>query len=379
MESIAIGILVTKTTGQSQWAGLVAAAAFVPGAVLNPLGGALADRLSRRLILATTATLQALLATALTALALAGTPSPEVLTLIAFANGCVSAIGFPTYQSLLPDLVPHDEIVGAVALSSAQWNLGRIIGPALAALVIGEDRYALAFALNAISFAGPVAVALALRVPVLAREREPLWQSMRTGLRHVVREPGLRAVFVYMTVSSLFAAPFIALIPPMALNVLDAGNRGVSTLVTAQGIGAVAMALALGTAVARLGSRRVLRGVMYGLPVALTAYYSAPSLIVATPLVLAVGLLYLGAITSFTSIAQLRAPGALRGRVLSIYAALLSTMYPIGSIAQAWLADRIGLRSTAIGAAVMMLAVLAALALFWPSLSRALDAPPADT
>ncbi|MEN9595034.1 MAG: hypothetical protein RLY23_1517, partial [Actinomycetota bacterium] len=160
METVGVGILVTETTGQATWTGVVAAAGFVPAAVLGPVGGALADRLERKKLLMITTTIQTLLAALLTTLAATGAPSPLVVTLIVFASGCASAIGFPTYQSVLPDLVPPEDLVGAIALSSAQWNLGRVIGPALAGIVIGFGGYAWAFSINTISFAA-VFVAIA--------------------------------------------------------------------------------------------------------------------------------------------------------------------------------------------------------------------------
>lgn len=373
MEAVALGILVTKTTGRSEWTAIVAGAAFLPGVVLNPLGGALADRYSRRAILMISNGLLAAAAGLLAYLASRGTPAPSTIALIALFSGCVNALGFPAYQTLLPDLVPAGEVVKAVGLSSAQWNLGRVVGPAVAAAVIGEDRYALAFTLNALSFAGPFVVASQLALPRLARAGDRVVAAMAAGFRFVLAEPGLRALFVYMTISSLFAAPFIALIPPMALHELEAGSRGVSALITAQGLGAVVMALSLGALVKRFSGRTVLVSVLWLLPFALVAYYSAPGIVAAVAIMLLVGALYLGALSSFTSMAQLRAPAELRGRILAVYSALLSGMYPLGSVIQGRIADRVGLRVTAGGAAVAMISVLVALSALRPRFSHALS------
>ena len=106
METVGVGIYVTAKTDNSGWTGLVAAAGFLPGALLGPIGGALADRLPRKALLLTTTSIQTTLATLLAYLAATGHPSPAVVTLIVFAEGCAQAIGFPTYQSVLPDLVP---------------------------------------------------------------------------------------------------------------------------------------------------------------------------------------------------------------------------------------------------------------------------------
>jgi MFS family permease len=286
------------------------------------------------------------------------------------------ALGFPSYMALLPDLVPRDDLPGAVALSSAQWNLGRVIGPALAGIVIGVGGYEWAFGFNTVSFLAVIAVVLSLRLPPPAPVREAsIFASIRAGARFARSDPGLRVVIAYMALNSLLAAPFIALVPAVALKVFGSGDYGTSLLVTAQGIGAVLMGLALGPLFARFGGRRVLLGVLGGLPLALLAYAAAPNLAVAVVTIFAVGFLYLGALSSFTTIAQLRAPAELRGRVLSLLMVLLGTLYPLGSVMQGAIADRVGLRATTAGAAVLMGASLLLVRALRPDLSGALDVP----
>jgi MFS family permease len=379
METVGVGILVTEATGEAFWTGLVAAAGFVPVAVLAPVGGALADRMPRRQLLITTSAIQTVLATALTILAATGDAGPGIVTLIVLAAGCVQAIGFPAYQAVLPDLVPHDEIIGAVALSSAQWNLGRIVGPALAGLIIGIGGYEWAFGFNAVSFLAVIFAVLQLRLPPpVDGERHSILTSVRQGLAYVRRDPGLRVVVSYMALNSLLAAPFIALVAFMAEEVFDAGATGTAVLVTAQGIGAVIMALSLAALADRFGNGRVLSAVLWGLPPALVAYAVMPNLALSAVAIFAVGFLYLGALSSFTSIAQLRAPAAVRGRVMSLLMVLLGSLYPIGALAQGAIADAIGLRATTAGAAVIMLAILVVAKVLRPRFAVALDAPVAE-
>jgi MFS family permease len=379
METVGVGILVTTTTGRAGWTGLVAAAAFVPNAVLGPLGGALADRLPRKRVLITTTAVQIVLAGTLTLLAATDTARPGLVTLIVLAAGCAMALGFPAYQALLPDLVPRDDLPGAVALSSAQWNLGRVIGPALAGIVIGFGGFEWAFGLNTLSFLAVVAVVASLRLPPPAPVREAsIVAAIRAGARYASNEPGLRVVIAYMALNSLLAAPFIALVPAVALKLFDSGEFGTSLLVTAQGIGAVLMGLSLGPMFDRFGSRRVLFGVLGGLPVALVAYAAAPNLAAGVVTIFVVGFLYLGALSSFVTIAQLRAPTELRGRVMSLLMVLLGALYPLGSVVQGAIADRVGLRVTIAGAGVLMATTLLVVRLLRPGVARALDEPPSD-
>ena len=374
METVGVGILVTTTTHQASWTGLVAAAAFVPNAFLGPVGGALADRLPRRRVLLATTTVQTALAATLTLLAATDAAHPGVVALIVLGAGCAMALGFPSYMALLPDLVPREDLPGAVALSSAQWNLGRVIGPALAGIVIGVGGYEWTFGFNTVSFLAVIAVVLSLRLPPPAPVRESsIFASIRAGARYARSDPGLRVVIAYMALNSLLAAPFIALVPAVALKVFGNGDYGTALLVTAQGIGAVLMGLSLGPLFARFGGRRVLLGVLGGLPLALLAYAAAPNLAVGVVTIFAVGFLYLGALSSFTTIAQLRAPTELRGRVLSLLMVLLGTLYPLGSVIQGAIADRVGLRLTTAGAGILMGASLLLVRAIRPDLAGALD------
>jgi MFS family permease len=377
METVGVGIYVTAKTDNSGWTGLVAAAGFVPGAVLGPVGGALADRLPRKALLISTMAIQTALATLLAFLAATGHPSPAVVTLIVFAEGCAQAIGFPTYQSVLPDLVPPEDLVGAVALSSAQWNLGRVVGPALAGLVISVGGYAWAFGINAASFLCVIAAVMLLHLPPPQYDGSTIRRAIGQGISYVRRDPGLRVVMGYMFVNTFLAAPFIALVPAMAQIVLGEGTAGTAVLVTAQGLGAVTMALTLGNLTLRFGSRRVLLVVLWSLPPALVVYALTPTLALAAVALFFVGLMYLGALSSFLSIAQIRAPSAIRGRVVSLLAVVLGALYPLGAVIQGAVAHEIGLRETTIAAAAIMLVALVAMRLLNPRFADALDLPSA--
>ncbi len=377
METVGVAVLVTTETGKAGWAGLVAAAAFVPMGLLGPFGGALADRIPRRRLLLTTTTVQTCLAALLTTLAAVGAAHPLGVTLIVFASGCAQAMGFPAYQSLFPDLVPREELAGAVALGSAQWNLGRVIGPALAGIIIGLGGFEWAFAVNTLSFVAVIAAVAPLRLPApTPKEGESIRESIRDGVRYSRHEPGIRALMSYLALNSLLAAPFIALVPAMALTVFHNEDAGTAALVTSQGAGAVAMALLLGGLAARFGHRHVLLGGLTVLPPALVAYALSPTLEVGVIAIFFVGASYLCCLSSFFTVAQLRAPNELRGRVMSAVMVLLGVLYPTGSIVQGWIADGIGLRATTAGAAVILAGALLVIRVLRPRFDAEVRDPP---
>ncbi|MDP1805823.1 MAG: MFS transporter, partial [Acidimicrobiales bacterium] len=218
LQTIAVGILVTELTGQARWTGLVAAAAFVPIGVLSPVGGAIADRVDRRRLLIGTTVGETVAAVLLAVLVGTGNASALAVTALVFAGGCMTALGFPAYQAILPDLVDREDLLGASSLSMAQWNLGRVVGPALAGVVLVAGSYTWAFALNAASY-GAVVVALLmvrLQAPPPSDEATGLWSRIVAGGRGARAEPGCRAAILTIAVTALLLSPFIALIPAVA-------------------------------------------------------------------------------------------------------------------------------------------------------------------
>jgi MFS family permease len=384
MQAVALGVLITARTHNPLWTGLVAAAAFLPNGLLAPVGGALADRLDRRRWLLLTTVAEAGCAALLAGLSTSGTTSPALLVGLAFLGGCAAAIGFPAFQAMLPDLVDKEDLLAAVSLSSAQFNLGRVVGPAAAGLAIVLGSYTLAFALNAVSF-GAVVVALALlRLPPPAArpDRDSLLGQIARGARTAFAERGCRSAVLLIGLVALLASPFIALVPAMALDGLHLGQghrgaAGTSVLVSAQGVGAVVGALTLPSLARRVGRGRLLVAALFVLPALLALYGLAPTLALGAVALVAVGGGYIGVLSGLNTVVQLRAPRAARGRVLSFFMLALGTMYPIGAVLQGALGHVVGVRAVTVGAAALLAVVLAALSALRPEVFGALGDLPA--
>jgi MFS family permease len=380
MQTVALGVLVFARTDQPGWTGLVAAASFIPIGLLAPLGGALADRLDRRRWLIATTLAEMAFAAVLAVLAATGHDPPAVLVILAFLGGAAGAIGFPAFQAMVPDLVPTDDLFGAVSLSSAQFNLGRVIGPALAGLVLLTHNYGLVFGINAASFAAVVVALGLVRLPkpVIAPTAVGIGTRLVAGARAAATEPGCRAAIQLIAIVALLASPFIALVPAMSA-VLDRGGVstqvGTAILVTAQGVGAVAGALVLPTLAERVGRRAMLTGALFLVPVLLVLYGLAPSLWTAAVAFLAVGAGYIAVLSGLNTVVQLRAPVEARGRVLSIYMMGLGIVYPIGAVLQGGIANHIGVRKVTVAGAMAMAAVLVVIALARPAVFAALGDP----
>jgi MFS family permease len=375
VQTVAVGVLVTSLTGQARWTGLVAAAAFVPVGVLSPVGGAIADRVDRRGLLLGTTIGETVFACLLAVLVGTGRGTPAGVTLLVFGGGCMTALGVPAYQAILPDLVDREDLLGASSLSMAQFNLGRVVGPALAGIVLAFGSYTWAFTLNAVSYGAVMVALLLVRLPPAAATDEPagLRARIAAGIRGARAEPGCRTAILTIAVVALLLSPFIALIPAEALKLFGAKETGTSVLITAQGVGAVAGALALASLARRYGRRRVLVVNLLVVPVLLIAYAASPTLPVAAVALTAVGAGYVGLLSGLGTVVQLRAPIALRARVLSLYMVALGTVYPLGAVLQGALADRLGLRVVTAGCAVLFVALVVAAGVLRPQLAASFE------
>ena len=386
MQTVAVGALVIARTGRASWAVVIAAAAFLPIGVLSPVGGALADRVPRRAALVTGNLVAGAVAAVIGILVAGGRQSPALLAGLVCVQGCVGALTQPFMVAILPDLVPRDELLAAASLGSAQFNLGRVVGPAAAGATIAAFGYPVAFVANAVSF---LAVVVALAFVPLPRPagagaaggggrggRAGVWASLRSGLVAARSEPSCRAAISTIAVVAVLASPFIALVPAMARHVSHGGGRAIASataaLTTAQGLGAVAGALALAPLAARLGRGRVLAGSIATLPFVLVAYGASRSLAWAVATLFVVGLVYIGVLSGLSTTVQLAAPAEYRGRVISFYLVALGVGYPIGSLVQGPVVDRIGMFWTTFATSGLLLAVMAASTALRPGAARAL-------
>jgi MFS family permease len=285
-------------------------------------------------------------------------------------------VGFPTYQAMLPDLVPRDDLLAAVSLSSAQFNLGRVVGPALAGivLVLGSDAWA--FAVNAASFGAVVVALIFVRLPAPKASTLPFEGMVRrivAGARVAGREPGCRSAILLIAVVALIGSPFIGLVPAVAVDGLHRGAAATSALVTGQGIGAVIGALALVPLARAWGRGRVLVAALLAFPTAIVVYGVEPSLVTATVAIVVVGACYISVLTGLNTVVQLRAPEEARGRVLGLYMMALGTIYPIGLVIQGAIAGAVGIREVTIASGAFLLFVMTALVLLRPAMFRALN------
>ena len=323
--------------------GLDSFAGELPILLFTLIGGVVADRRDRRHMMLTSQAVQMIVAFILAGLVYSGMITIWMVVTLSFISGCGQAFGGPAYQSLIPTLVGKEHLPNAVALNSIQFNLARVIGPAVAGAALGTLGMVWCFGLNGISFLFVIAAILALRdvhVPPLATES--IVDQMKSGLRYVKNSRNLIAVMSIGFIVAFLGFPILTFLPVMVTDVFQQDEKFYARLMTFAGAGAVTGALV----VAYIGKHRHIGRLLLiflGLFGAAMALFSMSR----TPFLSAIILFLAGSLlvmcTSLTtSLAQLLAPPELRGRVVSIYMLAFRGGSPLGGLASGWLVTQVG-------------------------------------
>lgn len=357
METTALSYYVADTS-KASWSGIVAAAGFLPTALLSPFAGAWADRFNRRTIMIVTNSGSVVIAAAVALLVASDHATPALLALFSLAGGCTNAIGFPAFQATLPDLVPAQDLAAAIGLSSTQWNLGRIVGPSLAGLAIWLGGVPAALWTNAASFIAVIVAVSIARIPRSPRTKRPIVQAIRDGVTFATGNHAVRSMLPLMVAVTLITAPFIGFIAQMATKVFNTEQGGTSLLVTAQGVGAVIAGASMGALTKRYGLRSTMVGAVSLLAPALIVYGSAPNIAIAAMALAVTGGAYMAALSSFSTVTQQSAPPELRGRAMAVNNFVLGAAYPLGLFIEGPLADHTSLRTVTVGSGVAFAFVL---------------------
>jgi MFS family permease len=378
MQTVALGVYLTETTHNALWLGLLTVCAWTPALIGAPLGGVIADRVERQRWIQANNLVMALTASALAAAELTHHLTPQLACYLAIAEGLCSSASWAAWQSLLPDLVERDEVLAAVSLSSAQFNLGRIIGPVLAGVTWTFGSLGICFALNAASFVFVVVIFSFVRCAPRPKPTTSikLWSETKHGAMRAWSVKGCRYPIIAVGTVALIASPFIALVPAMAIQTLHSGRVGLSWLVTGQGVGAVVGALTLPALARRTSRIAVLRGSLATLALALALYGLAPDLALAFLSLVVLGGAYVGTLTGLNTAVQLHAPTGERSRILSLYTLSLSMFYPLGALVQAAFARTWGVRPVTVTAAVVLGVVLSGVTLWRPAFWREMAVTP---
>ncbi len=348
MQTVAQAWLVLLLTHDPIWLGVVAAVQFTPVLVLGLFGGILADMLPKRQTIIGTQAILMILALILAVLSWTGVVQVWQILVIAFALGLVNAVDMPTRQAIVMDMVGREDVANAVGLNSAMFNAARIVGPAVAGLVIGAVGVTACFFLNGVSFLAVIAGLLAMREADLrggARLARPrslheVGTNLGEGLRYVRRTPVVLLAVGLVGLVSTMGMNFNVLMPAMANDVLHVGAEGFGFLMSAMGLGSLLAALF----VAYLGRPRISILLVGAFALgALEAVFAGVRIFpLALLAVLGAGAGAIAMTATANSAIQLAVPDALRGRVLGVYLTVFAGSTPVGGLFAGWLASAFG-------------------------------------
>lgn len=383
METIAVGVHVTESTGKAGWTGTIAALTFLPATVAGPIGGALADKFERRRYLQVVTAAQMVVAATLALLAYLDRLPMWGIAILMLLTGTLSSLLTPAWNALLADIVPPEDLLSALSLSSAQFNLARVIGPALAAATIAVGGAKSAFTLNAVSFIAVLWALWGVVLPPHERDAHPeaLWQGMKSGFRYARADGGIRTSLLLVFGVSVCVSPFIGLIPAMAIKVFNQGAGATSLLTTFQGVGAVLAAVMASAVADRFGRRGLYEGAAMLVGPLCVFYWLSPSFGVACLLIFALGAAYMAFMAAANTTMQARAPRRYQARVSSFHNMVLGGGYSLGLVAQGWLGDALGLRLVPVCFAAVFFAAVAGARVRRRDAFEALEAPllPSDS
>jgi MFS family permease len=343
MQNIAQAWLVYRLTGSSLLLGSVGFAGQIPVFLLAPLGGIAADRRNRQHVVIATQTAAMILAFILSALTLTRTVEVWHIFVLATLLGVVNAFDIPARQAFLVEMVGREDLMNAIALNSSMFNGARIVGPAIAGVLVASIGEGWCFFGNGVSY---IAVIIGLALMRIQQRRRPPaaspFEHLIQGFQFARRTAPVRAMLLLLGVLSLVGMPYSVLMPIFADHILHGGARGLGILMGCTGIGALVAALVLAAKSGLKGLGRWIALAAGGFGVSIAFFSLSRHFWLSAALLIPVGFCMMLETSSSNTLLQAMVPDELRGRVMAIYSMMFMGMAPFGAFFGGALADRIG-------------------------------------
>lgn len=355
--------LVYRLTGSSLLLGSVGFASQFPVFLVAPLGGIVADRHNRQRVVIATQISSMILAFILAALTLTRTVQVWHIFVLAALLGVVNAFDIPGRQAFLVDMVGKEDLMNAIALNSSMFNGARIIGPAIAGVLVAKIGEGWCFFANGISYIAVIAGLYMMRVQPRSygTNVSPIAHIIE-GFRFVKHTTPIRAILVLLGLVSFVAMPYTVLMPIFADRVLHGGARALGILMGSTGVGALLGALTLAARTGVRGLGRWVAAACAGFGLSLILFSFSRNFWLSAALLLPVGFCMMLQMSSSNTLIQAMVPDHLRGRVMAVYSMMFMGMAPFGALFAGALADRLGAPITVAMGAV---AAIGGAALFW--------------
>jgi len=362
MQRVAQSWLVLHLTGSGVALGVASALQFLPILLFGAWAGLVADRMDKRRVLMVTQSLMGFLALILGVLTLTGLVQLWMVFLMALLLGAVTAVDNPARQSFVMELVGRRQVTNAVSLNSAVFTTARVVGPAIAGVLIAVVGTGWCFVVNAASFGAVLSALVAMNAEQLERAQRPSRArgQLMEGLRFVWSRPDLRTPLALLAVVGTLALNFTVILPVLARDTFHGDASTYGTLFSVLGAGSLVGALF--TASRREPSVPLLVGALGLFGLFMLGAAAAPTLPLEIAALIPMGLAAVAFQTTSNSLIQLRSEPALRGRVMALYSVVFLGTTPIGAPIVGWVAQHFGPRAgLALGGMAVLVAALVAL------------------
>jgi MFS family permease len=359
VQNVGQGVLIYDLTHSKERLALVSFLSMVPVTILGPFAGSFVDKLNKRAILVWSQILLAFSAFAIAFLKWTDQIKVEHLFIFAVFNGIISVFEMPARQATISSVVSKEDLPLAIPFQGLTFNLARVVGPALAALLLTHFQVEACYLVNGISFVALIFAALAVRADLSAKadQGSAIFDLIVEGLRYTWRDKRLRMLFLLEIGISFFALFYLAQMPAIAQEMLHMGRGGVGTVTTAVGIGAI-LALVITSKTSDLHIKGTLiRISVSAAAIGIFLLSFASNIWFAFPILVLLGTSNVIIFNTCNSLFQLIAPVQLRGRVISMHIWALSGIGPLGIYPFGWLAEHYGLPFALRTASILTIAV----------------------
>ena len=367
MQNLAQAWLVYRLTGSMVLLGGISFCSQFPIFLLSPLGGIVADRYPRQRVVIATQTASMILALALAALTLTHEVHIWHIFVLSALLGAVNAFDIPARQSFIVDMVGRADLMNAIALNSSMFNASRVIGPAVAGILVAAIGEGWCFFVNGVSYIAVIAGLLMMHVTphtVRTDGRSP-WANIVEGFRFVLSSRPIHALLILLGIAGIAGMPFTVLMPVFADRILHGGPKALGWLTGCAGVGALAAALLL-------ASRQTLKGLSSWIAassaafgVGLMVFALSRTFWFSATILVPVGFSLMLQMGASNTLIQSMVPDHLRGRVMSVYSMTIMGMSPFGGLLAGVVADRVGASMTvALGGTICLITA----GIFWTQL-----------
>jgi len=372
MQTVAQSWLVYKLTRSGLLLGSVGFASQIPVFLFAPLGGITADRSDRQRVVIATQVASMILALVLAALTLTHRVTVKEIFVLAALLGVVNAFDIPGRQAFLVDMVGKEDLMNAIALNSSMFNGARVVGPAVAGVLVARLGEGWCFFANGVSYIAVIVGLLMMNVHAPARasvDTSP-FEHIIEGFRFVGKTAPIRALLILLGVVSMTGMPYVVLMPIFADKILHRGGQELASLIGSHDLGAVRLGILMGAAgvgallgALTLAMRSGVKGLgtwvsvcCAGFGVSLILFAFSTSFWLSVLLLLPVGYFIMLQMASSNTLIQAMVPDALRGRTMAVYSMMFMGLAPVGALLGGALSDRLGADWTvAIGGLVSVL------------------------